>query len=149
MSNIRYRRLTDEECEAYDLLPAQYHSYVGIDDDEGIVVAFFQLNFAYSGMDCDSCVGRCARAGRLWVKKEYRRQGIFLGLFEFAKATSELGKIYTGNRGPRFESIASNGKVETPSGPNATLPAGFNPRAVENGIIAMTNQMNLDGVPNA
>lgn len=146
MSNIRYRRLTDEECIEYNLAPDRYRSYVAIDDDAGLVVSFFQLNFSYTGFDCSSCLGNCARAGLLWTRKEYRRQRIFQSLLAFATEESGIKRLYTASAGVRSNLVASTGRVSVPTGPNNTLPSGFSPREAEKRVEVMADQMALDGV---
>ncbi len=113
MSAPEFRLVTAEQMLAAGSSTFNEDVAVAV-NETGEVISMVSFNTAYRGRMCSSCTGNCATGGMVWTRSDYREQGIFRGLFEWAQAALGVDKVYIHNKSQTGVLVAQRFELAVP-----------------------------------
>jgi GNAT superfamily N-acetyltransferase len=92
--DLVFRFLTEDEKSA---IRADVSSYIVVALDDNKIVSIHGFSILGRYINCSSCTGNCAEGSLIvWTRPEYRRQGIFKSMHEWAVEEAGFDKVYGG-----------------------------------------------------
>lgn len=77
---------------------------VAIEDGTNQVLSYYGFDYSTRGNPCPTCDQRCFKTKLLWCLMERRGEGLFREIWDYTRATFDLGQNYSADSGPRADS---------------------------------------------
>lgn len=110
---VEFRILSEDEARAAGLYAAGVS--IAVAEDGGRVVSMASFNTSFRSTMCSKCTGACSTGGIVWTAPDRRQEGLFIKLFNWAKAELGIDKVYISAFTPEQLAVAAVHNLAVPA----------------------------------